>query len=69
MMVKEEIHFSKFQAIAKLALRHKVILGQTYLTELKSKEFTELIRKVMETRVSRVGQESPLSVSSLRLML
>ena len=58
MMVKEEIHFSKFQAIVKLTLRHKVVLGQIYLTELKSKEFTELIRKAMETEFLELVKKS-----------
>ena len=49
MMAREEIPFSKFSSIAKLEIRHKVALGQTYITELKFKELTELIGEVLET--------------------
>ena len=49
MMARKEITFSKFVSIAKLEIRHKVILWQTYLTELKYKELTRLIGTVLET--------------------
>lgn len=49
MMAKEEIAFTKFEAIAKLEIRHKVQLGHTYINELKCSEFTGIIGQVMET--------------------
>ena len=49
MMAKEEIPFSKFASIARLEIRHKVALGQTYLTVLKCKELMEMIGTAMET--------------------
>ena len=65
MMAREEIAFSKFPSIAKLEIRHKVALGQTYLTELKCKEITELIGTVMETDfLSSVKKAQYMSVLS-----
>ena len=51
MMAKEEIPFTKFASIAPLEIHHKVALGQTYLTELKCKELTEMIGMVKETEI------------------
>ena len=65
MMAKEEIPFTKFASIARLEIRHKVALGQTYLTELKCKEITEIIGMVMETEfLSRLQKSHYISVLS-----
>ena len=65
MMAREEIPFTKFPSIARLEIRHNVALGQTYLTELKCKELTELIGTVLETDfLSSVKKAQYMSVLS-----
>ncbi|XP_069477621.1 zinc finger protein 862-like [Ambystoma mexicanum] len=47
-IAKMEIPFANFPHIARLEARHGVDLGQVYITEIKCKEFTDSIGRVME---------------------
>ncbi|XP_071947384.1 zinc finger protein 862-like [Antedon mediterranea] len=65
MMALEEIPFSKFPRIAQLEIRHKVPLGQTYLTEPKCREFSEIIGEVIENEtLNKIKEAKYISILS-----
>lgn len=57
-LAKEELPFSKYPKIAELELRHGVKLGNSFVHEVKCKEFMDIIVTLMEEEVLELARSA-----------